>query len=294
MKTTMPDPLMSIDDFSMFVEDLDHPECVTRGPDGLTYAGGEAGQVYRLTLDGKYEQIGTTGGFLLGICLDADRNVYACDIERHEVMRITPGGVASSYSAGAAQRKLVNPNYPVFDKQGNLYVTASGHWKKNDGCTFRIRPGGQAEVVDVAASNFPNGCCLSDDGQTLYVVLSLMPGVVKMAIGTDGTLGEPSKVVELPGTVPDGVALDVQGNLYISCYTPDIIYRLSPRGELRVLAQDNLRVTFASPTNIAFCGEDRGTLVVANLARWHLSKAAMPVAGQPLNYPKVSPAGVSS
>jgi len=26
----------------MFVESLDHPECVTRGPDGMTYAGGEA------------------------------------------------------------------------------------------------------------------------------------------------------------------------------------------------------------------------------------------------------------
>ena len=26
------------------------------------YAGGEAGQIYRVSLDGKYEQIGTTGG----------------------------------------------------------------------------------------------------------------------------------------------------------------------------------------------------------------------------------------
>ena len=34
-------PLMSIDKFTMFVEGLDHPECVTRGPDGVTYAGGE-------------------------------------------------------------------------------------------------------------------------------------------------------------------------------------------------------------------------------------------------------------
>jgi gluconolactonase len=114
-----------------------------------------------------------------------------------------------------------------------------------------------------------------------------MPGVVKLPIGADGKLGEPEKVVELPGTVPDGVAFDVKGNLFISCYTPDIIYKLSPSGELAVLAQDPLRVTFASPTNIAFCGEDRRTLVVANLARWHLSKAEMPDAGQPLHYPKL-------
>ena len=70
-------------------------------------------------------------------------------------------------------------------------------------------------------------------------------------------------------------------------YNSGIGLRLSPAGELKVLAQDPLRVTFASPTNIAFCGDDRRTLVVANLARWHLSKAAVPVAGQPLNYPKI-------
>src|SRR4030095_10855107 len=121
-------PLKSIDDFSMFVEGLDHPECVTRGPDGVTYAGGEAGQIYRVSLDGAHEEIATTGGFLLGICLDGTRNVYACDIKRNEVMRITPGGQVSTYSGGTAQRKMVNPNFPVFDHAGNLYVTASGHW----------------------------------------------------------------------------------------------------------------------------------------------------------------------
>ena len=288
----MGEGLIPIDSFSMFVEGLDHPECVTRGPDGVTYAGGEAGQIYRVSLDGQKEQIATTGGFLLGICMDANRNIYACDIARNEVMRITPGGEVSTYSKGSAQRPMVNPNFPVFDTAGNLYVTASGHWKQHDGCTFRIRPGGATEVVDERATRFPNGCALSADGKWLYVVQSLMPGVVRLAIdssssGGDGRLGEPERVVELPGTVPDGVAFDVKGNLLISCYTPDIIYRLTPSGELGVLAQDPLRVTFASPTNIAFCGEDRRTLVVANLARWHLSKTTMPEPGQPLNYPSI-------
>jgi len=36
-------PVMRIDQFSMFVDRLDHAECVTRGPEGATYAGGEAG-----------------------------------------------------------------------------------------------------------------------------------------------------------------------------------------------------------------------------------------------------------
>ena len=287
----MPQPLMRIDQFSMFIDGLDHSECVTRGPDGATYAGGEAGQVYRLAaLDGKFEQVGTTGGFLLGICLDAERNVYVCDIKTCAVMCVTSNGGVSTYSEGTSQRNIIHPNYPVFDSRGNLYVTDSGHWKKNDGCVFRIAPGGGAAkttVVNSSANAFPNGCCLSGDGKFFYMVLSLLPGVVRMPVNDDGTLGEAREVVKLPGTIPDGVAFDTAGNLFISCYSPDIIYKLSPAGELAVLAQDSERVTFASPTNIAFCGNDHKTLVVANLARWHLSKAAMEIAGQPLNYPKV-------
>ena len=279
------EPLRRLDDFVVFAEGLDHPECATRGPDGLTYAGGEAGQVYRINPDDTFEQIGTTGGFLLGLCLDAGGNVYACDIKHNAVIRVTARGDVSTYSTGTPQRPMVNPNYPVFDAGGNLYVTASGHWKQHDGCIYRIRPGGETKVVNESARQFPNGCALSPDGRWLYVVLSLMPGVARLLIRDDGTLSEPERVVELPGTVPDGVAFDVAGNLFISCYAPDTIYRLSPSGELAVLAHDPQRVTFASPTNINFCGEDRRTLVVANLARWHLTRTQMPDPGHPLHHP---------
>ena len=114
------------------------------------------------------------------------------------------------------------------------------------------------------------------------------PGVVRLPIrGATERLGPPEKVVDLPGTVPDGVAFDAAGNLFISCYTPDIIFRFSPQGDLKVLTQDPLHVTLASPTNIAFCGEDRRTLVCANLGRWHLSKTQMVEPGAPLHYPMV-------
>src|SRR5688500_8776561 len=141
MENAMSHTLLEIDRFSMFAEGLDHPECATRGPDGITYAGGEAGQVYRVGLeDGKHQIIGTTGGFLLGLCLDGQRNIYACDIGRNAVQRMTPAGSVSTYSPGTSDRRMVNPNYPVFDAAGNLYVTDSGHWKQHDGCIFRIRP----------------------------------------------------------------------------------------------------------------------------------------------------------
>lgn len=284
----MRDPLLPIETFTPFVHGLDHPECVTWGPDGHMYAGGEAGQIYRINLDGECRQIADTGGFVLGLCLDAAGRIYACDQVRHAVLRITVDGGVSTYSSGTRTRPMAIPNYAVFDAAGNLYVTDSGGWHENNGCLFRIKPTGETEVVSEAVRQFPNGMALSPDGKYLYVVLSTISGVVKMAIHRDGRLGPPQPAVTLPRTIPDGLAFDVQSNLYIACYTPDVIYRLTPDGDLAPLAEDWQSVTFATPTNIAFCGAERSTLVVASLSRWHLTKGPVPIPGQPLFYPKLA------
>lgn len=284
----MTESLMSIDKFAQFVDGLDHPEGVAWGPDGYVYAGGEAGQIYRVKLDdGTFEEIGNTGGFVLGICLDADCNIYACDLVRQEVARITPDGDVSTHSNGSPRRRMVTPNYPVFDGQGNLYVSDSGDWMQCNGCIFRVRPGGETEVVCDEPLNFANGMALSPDRTELYVVLSLLPGVGKVKLYQGGRVGPMEPVVELPHVVPDGIAFDELGNLYISCYTPDRIYRYRPDGELAVLVDDWLSVTLSAPTNIAFGGRDLCTLVVASLGRWHLTKGQMPIPGSPVPYPKL-------
>jgi len=79
-------------------------------------------------------------------------------------------------------------------------------------------------------------------------------------------------LVELPGTVPEGVAFDTDGNLYIACYRPDRIYRLTPSGQLDVLAEDYEGTIIACPTNIAFCGRELDILLSANLGRWDITR----------------------
>ncbi len=276
--------LMALDDFESFADGLDHPEGVACGPDGTIWAGGEAGQVYRVSPDGAVEEVANTGGFVLGMCHDAAGRIYACDNGRHEVVRVGLDGSVETYSAGAPDRPMRTPNYPVFDADGNLYVSDSGSWKGDDGCVFVVRPGGATEVLTTETRAFPNGMALDPAGEKLYVVLSLLPGVVAVDLRPEGSR-RVETVVELPRTVPDGLAFDAEGNLFISCYSPSAIYRLTPGGELALVAEDWQSTLLAAPTNIAFCGPERKSLVVASFARWHLARAEMAVAGHPLHYP---------
>src|SRR4051794_24582783 len=82
---TAASPLLTLADVSVLAEGLDHPECVAWGQDGYVYAGGEAGQIYRIGLDGQLTEFASTGGFTLGICLDGDGNIYTCDCKKQAV-----------------------------------------------------------------------------------------------------------------------------------------------------------------------------------------------------------------
>ncbi len=272
---------------SVLVDGLDHPEGIASGPDGAAYAGGEAGQLYRIDVGrSEFEEVANTGGFLLGMAVDAAGNVYACDLVNRCVQKITPRGEVSVYSSGPAHEPMSVPNYPAFDAEGNLYVCDSGGWKEDSGRIFKVAPGGDAVVWNRTLKEFPNGLCLGPGGDCLYAAMSLNPPrIERIEILPDGTAGSSQTVVELPRAVPDGVAFDTEGNLYVSCYRPDAIYRLSKGGDLETLAEDYEGTIMAAPTNIAFCGEKRDVLLGANLGRWHVTRYEAGKTGLPLNYP---------
>jgi gluconolactonase len=267
---------------------LDHPEGVAWGPDGRVYAGGESGQIYRLDLAGtSAEEYANTGGTVLGVALDADANLYACDLVRQEVVRVSPSGACSTYSAGTTDRPMRLPNYPVFDDDGALYVSDSGDWGERNGLIYRIGPGGQTEIWDERANGFTNGMCLAADHHSLWVVESSPPLISRLEILPDGSAGERTVMVELPRTVPDGVALDAEGNLFISLYNPNIIYRYDPAGGLTVMYDDWEQLKLLAPTNVAFAGPELQTLVIANCLGRNLNVATMDAPGLPLPYPKI-------
>ena len=258
---------------------LDHPEgvcwCPTRG---AVYAGGEAGQLYRFALDGgRVETVATVpGGFLLGMAVDAGGNVYAADANSGYVQRISPDGRIAPYGD-----RIGYPNSPAFDHDGNLWVTDSGAWDAVSGGLARIAPGGATARI-AGPFRFANG--LAIDRDHVYMVESQMPGVVRIPIAG----GPAEAVVELPRTVPDGLAFDTDGGLWIGCYQPNRIYRLAPGGELAVIVDDWTGEYVMTPTNLAFAGTELDVLVVASLCGWAVKAIDPAVAGAPLAYPRVA------
>jgi gluconolactonase len=278
--------MVAVSDISTFCDGLDHPECVTVHPDGSLWAGGEAGQIYRISPDGSFEEVANTGGFILGLAFDpSGSTLIACDLRKKCLWAIDAHTYeVSLFSHGPEDGAPFSiPNHLVFSRDGSLFVTDSGAFREVTGRIIRYAPGASSgSVWHEGPFNFANGIALAPDEHAVYLVCSWLPGVERVELRPDGTAGRREVFVTVPETVPDGLAFDEQGDLYISCYTPARIYRAAPDGTIRTFIDDWEAHTLANPTNIVFGGQDLDRLYVANLGRWHIAEIPMPVRGAPL------------
>ena len=273
--------------FETFAEGLDHPEGAALGPDGNVYAGGEAGQIYRIVPDGGVvEVLAETGGFLYGITLDGSGNVYGCDMGRAEVVKVSPFGTVTTYSKGTPERPLRIPNFATFDDNGVLYVTDSGLWGADDGLVFRVTPDGATTVWTDAVNAFPNGCCLTAEGDALLVVESSGRRVVRVPIEENGAAAAPTVVADLTGSQPDGIALAVDGTMFVGCYRPDLVWRIPPDEKPERWAEDPDGVVLNQPANPVFVGDGLDRLLLTSLGGWNLLTADVGVAGPRADCPR--------
>lgn len=273
---------LALTQLSALASGLDHPEGVALGPDGLLYAGGEAGQVYRLDLAGGHEQIADTGGSLLGLCLDAAGSIFACDPGNQAVMRVDAGtGAVDRWCESAGGDPLTVPNWGAFAADGALWLTDSGTeaLEAVDGRLLRVPPdGGDADVIDLEPLHFPNGLCIGPDGRVCWLE-SFTPRLRRLA--EDG----PELMADLPGVVPDGVALHADGSYTVACYYPFRLLHVGAGGQVDLLLDDPRGIHMPMPTNVAFFGDGLERMAVACLGGTQILELPAHSPGAPLIYP---------
>jgi sugar lactone lactonase YvrE len=133
----------------------------------------------------------------------------------------------------------------------------------------RVEPDGAARSVGDELT-FPNGMAFADGGKTLLVAESFASRISAFAIGVDGALSErriwaqlgpepevPSLAAALaaPGPVPDGIALDAEGALWVADAGGGAL-RVAQGGEVL----ERVSVTDRSVFAVALGGEDLRTL----------------------------------
>ncbi|HZZ43010.1 MAG TPA: SMP-30/gluconolactonase/LRE family protein [Tepidisphaeraceae bacterium] len=274
-------PVIAVEEISVYATGLDHPECLAFDRGGWLYAGGEAGQVYRVKPGGgEAEEICRLGGFSGGVAFTPDdEELVVCNPLLGLVM-VKRDGSHRVLATHAGEHKMICPNYAVFGKDGSLYVTDSGNWKKGNGRVMRFK-GGRGEVVS-GLLGYANGLAISTEN-ILFMVESDTNSIKNFQILGDGSLGEVAHFAGEVGRLPDGLAMDEGGNLYASCYASDDVHRFSGDGGKREwLAHDPFGIVLSRPTNMAFGGEAGDEMFFANLGRTTITKVRVGVRGMRL------------
>ena len=272
-------PEIPVKRFHSFAEGLDHPEGLAFDADGYLWAGGELGQVYRIDARGRVKEIARLGGFCLGLTFSKKQELFVCNFKRAALIHLNRKGHVLGCNERVGNRKLITPNFSVFDSEGNLYFSDSGEWDKANGCVYRLRANGRAELF-AGPFAFANGMSLSADEKTLYVVQTQRDNVMRIPILADGRAGRPWVHASGLASIPDGAVLDMGGNLYVTTYATHSVYRIAPDGRVSIFARDPSATILAAPTNAAFGGDNLDEMYFANLNRWHICRVKTRVRGQ--------------
>ena len=274
------------------IRGVDHPESISAGPTGEAYTTGTGGQVYRLNLEKNTAEIfaSTAPRRMLGQAVDANGNLYCADTTG-KVIRLTPEGVESTYALGPNGQKFLCTNYPAFDRRGNMYVSDSGDWSDQiNGHLYKIPPGGgEAELWFPNPVDTPNAIALDAEESFLYFVETFGNSIARIQIEPDGSAGAFERVVHMPRHIPDGIAFDEKGRLWIACHRPDAIYVFDRQTRrLEVFAEDWRGEALRGPTDVAFAGPNRDILLAASLDNLVVHRFDdVGVRGLPLNHPKL-------
>ena len=257
----------------IFHRDVSNPE----GPVSLADGGWvitemNRGVISHISADGQSRRIIASTGRPNGLVLDDDGNLWVSESKFPALLKLTITGEITITSTGNPDLPFLWPNDLCFGPDGTIYMTDSGILLNDmeeidppeaaynvpiDGRVFRVDPAtGKCDLLDQGL-RFANGIAFGPDSENLFVSETLTGNIYRYRIVAGQVTGER----ELFGNVmvkpchefgrvagPDGMAFDIDGNLYVCVLQQGDVTVLAPDGSVK--KRYPLPGTF--PTNIAF------------------------------------------
>ena len=182
--------------------------------------------IYQLATGDKLTKFTTNSKHTNGIMVAADGRMLACQMDWQVVSYDVGSGEATVLADSYDGKRFNAPNDLVIDKQGGIYFTdplfrAPEPLPQGIQAVYYIAPSGDVTRVTEAIAA-PNGIGLSPDGTHLYVIPSRQAEMLVYNIEGPGKLSGGKTFCRLTqpngkdDTGGDGMAMDVQGNLYIT------------------------------------------------------------------------------
>jgi gluconolactonase len=302
-------PLSPIDtaSFQKIAVGIDRPEDVVVSAAGRVFASDHQCAVAEILPDGSFARLGPKGGAPNGINMDPQGRILIAnfgiyDREEGPLQRFDPEtGVHETLVTEVEGRRLTSANYPVMDRDGNIWCANSTHaetWPqaldgRADGFLFVVRPDGSSEIV-AEGLKFPNGLALSADHRKLFCAQTSAADVLAFDILAGARLGPAVRygpvlgLLAGPGLPPareedlgytDGVGMDAEGNLWVCLPAANKVVAITPSGEKVTVIHDPTGELVNHPTNVTWGGPDLRDLYIGSIRAGYVLKGRSPVAG---------------
>ncbi len=195
-----------------------------------------------------------------GLVIYKDGSIFACDYGLGAILRINSDGISEIFISGYEGNRFNRPNDLAFDDKGNLYFTDPKSYGKDklDGRIFKSSIESKELILLEDSLAFPNGIAFSPDGNKLFVCESAKNRILKFDVNDGDSLSNKAVFAELPGGDPDGIAFDIEGNLYVAHFGGGAIYVFSPNG----IIKEKIITPGKKPSNVEFGGDDMRTLFI--------------------------------
>jgi gluconolactonase len=241
------------------------------------------GRIFRIDPQGGWTLIAEYDGEPNGMKFQPDGRLWITDYRR--------GLLALDLAGGAKQPVSVLPrrNSESFKglndlcvlPDGTVYFTDQGQTGMHDpsGRVYRLSPGGRLDCL-LSNGPSPNGIVMDRAKSVLFIAMTRANAVWRAPVLADGGVSKVGVFAQLYGVSgPDGMALDVEGNLFVAHASLGAVFVYSPHGECIARLKSPHG---GSVTNLAFGGPENRDIYITESGRCAVLRIRWHAAGAPV------------